>query len=308
MDILLEILLMEGLINSAGLVLAVIVARLVLIRAIRGRSEILSHGQRRRITAVKNTALLAIAVGLILIWSPHLHTAVLSLTAFAVAIVIATKELVLCVSGTLLRASARAFQVGDWIEVAGLRGQVIDRNLFATTIEEIGCGPCGHEYTGRTVVVPNSLFLTSGVKNENFLKRYVYHSFSVTVDPVDDVAAARRFLVRRAEVACAPFMDVARRYIARIERKAGVDIPDPEPRVRLTTTDGGRYVFTSTVFCPTKQAIAIEQRIVEDFLRFTRTAAAAAGVAAASGAAVERSLPPAAPEAGTTAVARLRQV
>jgi small-conductance mechanosensitive channel len=271
MDGLLDYVATRGLIGSAALVLVVLALRFLLIRAIRGRSDILSQEQRRRITAIKSMALFAIAVGLVLIWASQLQTLALSLAAFAVAIVLATKELVLCVSGTLLRASSRAFQVGDWIEVAGLRGEVIDRNVFATTIEEIGCGPCGHEYTGRTVTIPNSLFLTHGVRNDNFLKRYVYHQFSVTVEPVADVAAAKAFLVQRAEAWCAPFMALARRYIARIERKAGVDIPDPEPRVRLTTTDAGRYVFTATVFCPTKEAIAIEQRIIEDFLAFVRT-------------------------------------
>lgn len=276
MDGLLDSVAARGLIGSVALVLVALALRFLLIRAIRGGNDILTQEQRRRIAAIKSTALFAIAIGLILIWAAQLQTLALSLAAFAVAIVLATRELVLCVSGALLRAGSRAFQVGDWIEVAGLRGEVIDRNLLATTIEEIGCGPCGHEYTGRTVTIPNSLFLTHGVKNDNFLKRYVFHQFSVTVDPLADAAAARAFLVQRAESHCAPSMPVARRYIARVERKAGVDIPDPEPRVRLTTTDAGRYVFTATVFCPTKEAIAIEQRIVEDFLAFARTGPASA--------------------------------
>jgi small-conductance mechanosensitive channel len=63
-------------------------------------------------------------LGLVLIWAPQLWTFALSLAAVAVEIVVATKEMILCISGSLMRASPRAFSVGDWIEVADVRGEV----------------------------------------------------------------------------------------------------------------------------------------------------------------------------------------
>ena len=63
----------------------------------------------------------------------------------------------------------------------GQFGEVIVRNLLSTEIQEIE--PHGFTYTGRTVVFPNSLFLSSSVVNQNFLRRYQFHSFQMTIEP-----------------------------------------------------------------------------------------------------------------------------
>jgi small-conductance mechanosensitive channel len=84
---------------------------------IRTRTEMPPHDQRRLLVSSRNVFLFLLLVGLALIWAPQLRTLALSLTAVAVAIVVATKELILCLSGAVLRATARAFDVGDWIEV-----------------------------------------------------------------------------------------------------------------------------------------------------------------------------------------------
>ncbi|MDZ7811403.1 MAG: hypothetical protein U5L11_16880 [Arhodomonas sp.] len=62
---------------------------------------------------MRNLAVIIAAIGLVLIWLPALHTFALSITAFAVALVIATKELILA-SGTVLRTLSRPFEIGDW--------------------------------------------------------------------------------------------------------------------------------------------------------------------------------------------------
>ena len=49
-----------------------------------------------------------------------------------------------------------------------------------------------------------------------------------------------------------------------IENRTGVDIPSPEPSIRVATTDLARVVVTITVFCPTAQAVAVEQKITKD--------------------------------------------
>jgi small-conductance mechanosensitive channel len=77
--------------------------------------------------------------------------------------------------------------VGDWIEIAGIRGEVIDQNILSVTLQEIYSEGPLYEYTGRTIVIPNSQFLTTPAKNENFIKRYVYHTFSLVVPPQIDI-------------------------------------------------------------------------------------------------------------------------
>ena len=58
----------------------------------------------------------------------------------------------------------------------------------------------------------------------------------------------------------------AARANARIERRSGVDILDPETRVRPSTSDLGKYRLTITLFCPTRLAEPLEDAITWDIL------------------------------------------
>lgn len=78
---------------------------------------------------------------------PEIETFALSITAIAVALVIATKELILCVSGALYRASSKAFQIGDWIEIGPHFGEVVDHGIGSTTLQVVSRHDCA--FTGR---------------------------------------------------------------------------------------------------------------------------------------------------------------
>ena len=71
--------------------------QVLLIRMVRGKKEVLSKDQRRWINLIKNGIIVSVLLALVLIWAPQLQTFALSLTAFAVALVVATKEMILCI-------------------------------------------------------------------------------------------------------------------------------------------------------------------------------------------------------------------
>ena len=239
--------------------------RILLVHLIRKRSQFISPGQRRWINLAKNGVLIFIVLGLLAIWSSELRQFVLSVTAFVIALVIATKELILCFSGYFLKTSSGAFSVGDWVEIGDTRGEVIDQNPFATTIQEVQGGN-RYDYTGRTVTLPNSIFLTASVKNLNFMRRYVFHTFTVNLPVGTDPTPVRKLILERAIKLSESFIEVARRYNQLVENRAGIDIPGPDPRVSVTTNNDGKLVFTTTLFCPTDQAVEIEQAILRDVL------------------------------------------
>ncbi|MDF0603930.1 mechanosensitive ion channel, partial [Psychromarinibacter sp. C21-152] len=165
---------------SLLLVLVLWVTRAVIVKLIRLRSDLPPHVLRRWIATTRTAFLILVLLGLVLIWAPQLRTFALSLAAVAVAIVVATKEMILCLSGSLMRASTRAFSVGDWIEVAGVRGEVVDHTLLATTLQEFQ--PNSFHYTGRTAVVPNSVLFGSPVRNLTVVREYTFHSFAITTE------------------------------------------------------------------------------------------------------------------------------
>ncbi|RUR33857.1 mechanosensitive ion channel [Vreelandella andesensis] len=254
-------------VSSVALVCIIILFRIFAVRVIRGQKEILSDHRRVWLARIRNATVVLILVGLVLIWLPSLHAFALSITAFAVALVIATKELILCLSGTVLRVVNQPFEIGDWVEIGNLRGQVVDETMLATTLQEIG-GPVGRfEYSGKTIVVPNSVFLTTPVRNQNFFKKWVYFEVCVVLEPDVDMRSALPALEQEVAKLHIPHAELAERYSALIRKRSGIDIAEPHPRVTLATTDIGKQRLGITLFCPTSSAFELEQAINDAVLR-----------------------------------------
>ncbi|WP_434362029.1 mechanosensitive ion channel family protein [Parasalinivibrio latis] len=244
----------------------IIIIRRLILSHIRGDSNFLSEDQRKWMSRTKNGTFTLLLLVMFILWQSEISEFALSLTAIAVAVVVASKEIILCFTGSIQRASSRSFQIGDWIEVGNNCGEVIDHNLMATKIQEIDLHHGQYHYTGKTITLPNSLFFTSPVKNLNFMKRYVYHCFSITVRETCNLYPFVPYLLARIDDHCEDFIEVARRYNHVIERHAGVDLPGAEPHIHLSTTEMGEQVIHFMMFVPTERAVEIEQLIREDFM------------------------------------------
>ena len=119
---------------SALAVIAVIALRYGLRRWLQSSGWLSEKARLAWRVRLNNAALVAMVASLVAIWSTQVQTFALSAVALAAALVVATKELILCVSGGFLRATTRSFAVGDRIEVSGQRGEVIDLGFLTTTI------------------------------------------------------------------------------------------------------------------------------------------------------------------------------
>lgn len=260
---------------SLVLFLLLMLMRAVLVRLIRKQSAVLSEQQRRWISYSKNGSFALILVVLILLWWPEVRQFGLSIAAVAVAFVIASKELILCISGALLRATSGVTAIGDWIEIDEVRGEVIEKHLLSTVLHEIELQGNSYDYTGKTIVLPNSLFLGHTVKNMNFMRRFVFHSFSIVTQPGVNLFEIKPHILKNIEKYCEEFSELGSRYHAFIVQLSGMEIPLPQPSIRITTTNLAKSAFTVTLFCPTQQAVCLEQEITRDFfsLYYKMTAA-----------------------------------
>lgn len=229
------------------------------IKARRG----LSPEQRRGLLVTTRNLILALSVGgLFVIWRPELKAFALSVVGIAVAMVIATKELILCLSGSIMIRLNGAFSVGDRIEVSGFRGDVIDINLLATTIIEIGPGQLTQQYTGRKVVLPNSLFVGNAFINETFTNEYVLHVFSVPVPLTANWRALERCLHAAAEESCLPYLEEARAHLNRLAVNEALNMPPVEVRVTLQIPEPDRLNLIVRLPTPARSKGRIEQAIL----------------------------------------------
>src|SRR5690606_36838089 len=200
------------LISTAVLVIAAVVLHHLAAGYIRRNVQ--SPDLRRRwLVRSRNGIVLLLLLGLVMVWGEELRTIALSIVAIAVAFVVATKELILCLMGTIVKTVTRPFNIGDRIQIKDLRGDVIDQNLLTTTILEGGPGNNIHQRTGRVVIIPNALFLSEPVINESYTHDYILHVFTIPFKREDDWRGARKALLEAANRHCAPYLDDVRRYM-----------------------------------------------------------------------------------------------
>lgn len=253
--------------SSLLLIIALVGLRGFLIRYVRKDTEIIAKEQRRWIIRIKNAATSFMVIGLILIWAPQLHTFALSITAFAVALVVATKEMILCLTGAIMRATTQPFKVGEWVTIDGVTGEVVDLDIFAFTLQEVDMDGKSYQFTGRTITIPNSKLFTSNVVNANFFKAYIFEDVRVRVQFADiDPAPAFEKLKEIAESHFKKYRHDARAFNSKIRRRAGVDIGSAEPTFDLATTELGHYLFHVRFFLPTSIAADVGADVTREFL------------------------------------------
>lgn len=255
---------MLSLLTSSVILVAVILAlRAILGRFIR-RSVASNELRRKWMVQSRNGLLLLLLLGLILIWGEELRTLALSIVAIAVAFVVATKELILCTIGTLLKTVSRSFELGDRIQIKEFRGDVIDQNLLATTIMEVGPGKTTHQRTGRTMVIPNAMLVSEPVINESFTHDYVFHVFTVPFKRDDDWHRAQIAFLESSKRHCASYLEDVRKHMNRVSIRRGLEVPSVDPRVTIQVPTAGEIHLIVRVPAKSGERGFIEQAILTD--------------------------------------------
>jgi small-conductance mechanosensitive channel len=165
-------------------------------------------------------------------------------------------------TGSLLKSAARTFDIGDRIQIKDFRGDVIDQNLLTTTLMEVGPGKLTHQRTGRTLVLPNALFVAEPVVNESFTGEFVLHVFTLPLLRTDPWQEIKNKLTQAAEQQSAPYLDEAKRYMQRLSSRLGLEIPSVEPRVTLQFPDAEEIHLVVRVPVRAAQKSFIEQSIL----------------------------------------------
>jgi small-conductance mechanosensitive channel len=249
--------------TTLALLAVMLVLRAIAARLIR-RSVASTELRRKWLVQSRNGLLLLTLLGLFMIWGEELRMLALSVVAIAVAFVVATKELILCVTGGLLKTGARSFDIGDRIQIKDFRGDVIDQNLLVTTILEVGPGKLTHQRTGRMIVLPNALFVSEPVINESFTHDYVLHVFTVPFMRKDHWREAQQQLLEAAQKHCAPYLENVRRHMNRVASQRGLEVPTVEPRVSLQFPEPDEVHLVVRVPAKAAQRSYIEQSILAE--------------------------------------------
>lgn len=230
-------------------------------------SRKMSRERKRRVVVNLNfTTTIVLLIALFFIWSNQIQTLAISFIAFSMAIVLATKELIMCLTGTFYQSIAHPFNIGDHVIVGDKRGQVIDRGLFSTKILEIGPGDKTHQFTGRVITLPNSVLLLHEVRNESYFNQFVLHTFMIPLPYYVDTIQVEKILHQIAEKFVKEYYPTAKSYLNKLQEKSSLETPTIEATVNIKVHSHEEIQFIVRVTIPIAEKGRIEQGIIKEFL------------------------------------------
>ncbi len=252
--------------RTGVLLLVLLLVHSSIARTIAANPQVPVETRRRWMVNVRNAMIIIWLAGLVVIWARELQTIALSMVAFAAALVVATRELLMCLGGGLVRSLGNSYQLGDIIEIGTLRGRVMDITMLSTTVLEIGPRHDAHQITGRMLSFPNSMLLTQPVARENFTGDYVMHILTVPLPYSVKPSRAERVLQQIADETCAPYLEDARNHMAMLESKLLLDTPSVTPRISLQPASEKEYRIILRYAVPPRERQRVEQAILRRFM------------------------------------------
>jgi hypothetical protein len=258
--------LLQSLAMTAAISFSVMVANRLAAMYIARRRTVLTPEQRRRLAFSRAVSSSALVIGILIIWRSELQTLLVSLAAMVVALIIVSKELIQGAIATLISSASGSVRIGDWIEVGGVHGEVVDRSLMTTTLNETGDGTFGYAYTGRRLVISNFQLFSTGARRQRFGREFVRHRVTVIFDRGPSNAEALHVWRSEAVRLCQPFSPAAERALTAIEGDLGATVGSHEPRTRISTTELGKVCLEAELLCPTGEAGQIEAHLKTSLL------------------------------------------
>lgn len=181
-------LILQSLVWIALLVLA---ASLLItgLRSMLGRSIV----DRRRLRTLETIVTLGIEVVtlllllLVVFGPPNQMPTILGLTTAGITLVF--QDFILAFFGWFVLMGKHGIRVGDWVEINGVGGEVIEISLFRTSLLETGNWTDKGHPTGRRVTFTNNFAITGQYFNFSTSGQWMWDEISVNIPPSVDAEA-----------------------------------------------------------------------------------------------------------------------
>ena len=224
--------------------------------------------QRHRVqTAIRYTMTIIFGLTLVVIWADELRSAAIVLSAFAVAIVVAAKELFTCVSGWWLKIVGGHFRMGDRVQIGSHKGDVIDYGMLSLTLLEVDSSHEGsEEKTGGVITLPNSMLLSHAVRNETGALSYNWHTVQVVVPEDIDWKIAEQALLDSGQNEWRSFSEDATQQAHNLETRFPVEAKTEEPRVMVSQLEDGKIALKLRIGLPVRDMEIVEDRNLRNYL------------------------------------------
>jgi small-conductance mechanosensitive channel len=242
--------LLHGLFITFGLILLIALAALVLVEVLERTFNRLEPDRKNLLTlrAVAQVAIRAAAlIGILLvIFGPPAQMATVIALAGA-GLTVALKDFIVGFFGWFVLMGKNGIRHGDWVEINGVSGEVVEIGLFHTVLLETGnWNDAGHP-TGRRVTFVNSYAIEGHYFNFSTSGQWLWDELQLTIpadeDPYPIVEELQKIVTKETEAN----VGLAEKEWERLTQARGERVFSAGPAISVRPTGSGfeirmRYV------------------------------------------------------------------
>ncbi|MHC5024148.1 MAG: mechanosensitive ion channel family protein [Planctomycetota bacterium] len=229
---------LSRLLESVGIVLAIIVLRMIATREIRRKVDDVKRAYYWR-RMVNYTAGLLMVLLVARTWISGLQNIGTFLGLVSAGVAIALSDPLSNLAGWMFILTRRPYVVGDRIEIDGHVGDVIDIRLFQTFLLECGQWVDADQSTGRIIMVPNNRVFKSTTANYTHGFEYIWDEIEVLVTFESDWRRAKQIMIEVARDHAQPLSEGAQEQIRSAARKHMIFFRNLTPIVYTAVKDSG---------------------------------------------------------------------
>ncbi len=202
------------------------------------------------------------------LWIQNIGAITIFISAMAAGLVLVLQDAILSMAGWLYILVRRPFEVGDRIELGGVKGDVIDIAIFQTSLLEIGNWIDADQSTGRIVNVPNSSVFRKEYFNYSRGFEFIWNEIKILVTFESDWKRAEEIMLKHGNVQAEGMADVVKRKIDRMTLRYMIFFDKLTPIVYTNIKDNGveltlRYLTGALNRRTTQDALC--RAILDDF-------------------------------------------
>lgn len=199
------------------------------------------------------------------IWFDAVGSLATYLGFLTAGLAIALKDLIANLAGSLFILSRHPFDIGDRIQIASFRGDVIDIRLFQFSVMEIGEWTDADSTTGRIIHVPCGKIFSESLLNYNQAFSHIWHEIKLRVTFETNWKKAKTILTKIVTNHQYQINSLTQNQLKESSLKFMLPIESFESKVFTTVEDSG-VVFTIRYLCEPKQRRKTEVELWEEIL------------------------------------------
>jgi small-conductance mechanosensitive channel len=218
------------------------------------------------------TTIIAFAAGIsvLLLWAHTLKNKGTFLGLLGAGVAVALREPLLSIAGRLAIFAGHMYSAGDRIELEKMRGDVIDIGFFYTRMLEIGSWIGGDQYSGRIILIPNSIIFGTAIMNYTLHLSRIWDEINLPITYTSNMEAATAILKEVGEGYTREFLKGAEHDLEKMRKEFLMPQLNLEPEVYLKVTDNWLQLTMRYIVDPMQRRKASSYMYQEIFKRISK--------------------------------------